>query len=244
MLALIRGLLMVVLLFAVFIGTLLLCLVRPFHRDNVAVVARWFARASCVVGLKIERRGLAHLSEQQPMVLVANHQNNFDLFTHASMVPKGTVSIGKKSLKWIPFFGQIYWLTGNILIDRANASKARSTIENTTKSIRDKGLSVWIFPEGTRSYGRGLLPFKTGAFHTAINAGVPIVPVVASCQQELRFGRWHNGTIIVEALAPISTAGMTSADVRQLAQQVHQQMADHFDKISAEAQQLNAAKAA
>jgi len=51
-----------------------------------------------------------------PYIFLANHQNNFDLFTHTTAVPKGTVSLGKKSLAWMPLFGQIYWLSGNILI--------------------------------------------------------------------------------------------------------------------------------
>ncbi|WP_028116054.1 1-acylglycerol-3-phosphate O-acyltransferase [Ferrimonas senticii] len=242
MLTLLRGLLMVLLLLVVFLATLVVCIFRPFHKDNVALVARWFAASGRFLGLKLERRGTEHLQLDTPVVFVGNHQNNFDLFTQSSMVPKGTVSIGKKSLKWIPFFGLIYWLTGNILIDRKNSSKARGTIENTTNSIREKGLSVWIFPEGTRSRGQGLLPFKTGAFHTAINAGVPIVPVIASCQKDLSLGRWDNGTIIVEALEPISTEGLGREDVRQLAQQVHQLMAERLEQLNEQARALSAAK--
>ncbi len=68
----------------------------------------------------------------------------------------------------MPLFGQLYWLTGNILIDRANRSKAKGTIDQVVNSIKESDVSVWMFPEGTRSRGRGLLPFKTGAFHAAM----------------------------------------------------------------------------
>ena len=67
------------------------------------------------------------------------------------MVPgkwENCVSLGKKSLKWIPFFGQLYWLSGNILIDRANRSKAAGTISKSAEKIKQKGLSVWMFPGG------------------------------------------------------------------------------------------------
>ena len=75
------------------------------------------------------------------------------------------------------FVGELYWLTGNILIDRANRSKAMDTISQVAEQIKKNKVSVWMFPEGTRSRGRGLLPFKTGAFHAAIAAQVPIVPI-------------------------------------------------------------------
>lgn len=241
MLTVFRGLLLGLLLLVVFIATLIMCIVRPFHRDNVYQVAHWFGSVAPLLGLKLVKRGQQHMTDHQPVVYIGNHQNNFDLFTQAAMVPKGTVSIGKKSLKWIPFFGAIYWLTGNILIDRKNSSKARGTIENTTASIRKKGLSVWIFPEGTRSRGRGLLPFKSGAFHTAVNAGVPIVPVLASCQKDLNLGKRDNGVIILEAMEPISTEGMSKEDVRELTQRVQQMMAERLQQINEEAAQLSAA---
>ena len=65
-------------------------------------------------------------------------------------------------------------------------------------------LSIWMFPEGTRSRGRGLLPFKTGAFHTAMQAGVPIVPVVASSYaNQIDLNRWDNGEVLIEMLPPL-----------------------------------------
>ncbi len=64
----------------------------------------------------------------------------------------------------MPLFGQLYWLSGNILIDRKNRTRAFETMAETARKIKEKCLSVWIFPEGTRSRGRGLLPFKLGHF--------------------------------------------------------------------------------
>ncbi|MBY6017978.1 1-acylglycerol-3-phosphate O-acyltransferase [Ferrimonas balearica] len=238
MLLLIRSLLLAVLLVLVFLLSLVYALFQPFHRDNVHRIARYFGKVSPLLGVKVIRRGQEYLPKDQAVVFVGNHQNNYDLFIQSSMVPKGTVSIGKKSLVWIPLFGQLYWLSGNILIDRANRSKAIATIENATRKIRDSALSVWIFPEGTRSRGRGLLPFKSGAFHTAIQAGVPIVPVISSCQNDIHLGRRKNGVVIVEAMEPICTAGLGREDVRELAQRVHDAMQKRFDELSAEARRL------
>lgn len=239
MLLLFRSLLLAVLLVLVFLLSLVYALLQPFHRDNVHRIARYFGKVSPLLGVKVIRRGQEHLPKDQAVVFVGNHQNNFDLFIQSSMVPRGTVSIGKKSLVWIPLFGQLYWLSGNILIDRKNRSKAIATIEKAARSIRDKALSVWIFPEGTRSRGRGLLPFKSGAFHTAIQAGVPIVPVISSCQSDIKLGRSRNGVVIVEAMEPISTAGMGREDVRELAQRVYDLMQKRFDELTAEARRLS-----
>jgi len=138
---------------------LLLCLVRPFYVPNVALFSSWYGWAGRFFGLKVEVRQAPEVTAAMPCVFLANHQNNYDLFTISKALLPGTVTIGKKSLKWIPFFGQLYWLSGNILIDRANKSKAVGTMQGAVDRIAQDKVSVWVFPEGTRSYGRGLLPF-------------------------------------------------------------------------------------
>lgn len=104
-----------------------------------------------------------------------------------------TVTVGKES-GVDPVPGQIYWLTGNLLIDRNNRAAAHSTIAEVVNSFSKRKISFWMFPEGTRSRGRGLLPFKTGAFHAALAAGVPIIPVcVSNTSNKINLNRWNNG---------------------------------------------------
>ena len=171
-----------------------------------------------------------------PVVWLANHQNSYDLFTHANAVLPGTVSVGKKSLKWIPFFGQMYWLTGNVLIDRKNTNKAMNTIQLTADKIKNDKLSIWMFPEGTRSRGRGLLPLKTGAFRTAMQAEVPIVPVCASNQHgTIQLNRWDNGKIIIEFLEPLYIENSDRENLRKTVNQVHELMKNKIEELSAEA---------
>ncbi|TKB56804.1 1-acylglycerol-3-phosphate O-acyltransferase [Ferrimonas aestuarii] len=243
MLLLLRSILLALLLIVVTILGLLLCIVRPFHRNNVHFTAKVFSSVAPLLGLKVVHRG-RYQSESTPAVYVSNHQNNFDLFTHTGSVPRGTVSMGKKSLKWIPFFGQLYWLTGNILIDRANRSRAVKTLHQAADKIRQSKLSVWIFPEGTRSRGRGLLPFKTGAFHTAIQAGVPIIPVVASDQQSINMNRRNNGMVIVETMEPICTKSYSKDQVRELAEEVYRRMQQRLQELNAEVLSLTETKGA
>lgn len=212
------------------------CLLRPFHRDNVYHTARFLGKVPKIFGVEVELRIPDSITNIGPVVWIANHQNSYDLFTHAKAVMPGTVSIGKKSLKWIPFFGQMYWLTGNILIDRKNSSKAKNTIELTADKIKKKKLSVWMFPEGTRSRGRGLLPLKTGAFRTAIQAEVPLVPICASNQQgTIKLNRWDNGKIIIEFLEPIHINSTNRKDLRSIVNEVHELMKNKIDQLSIEA---------
>lgn len=189
-----------------------------------------------LLGLQIEIRIPDEVKKLGSVVYIANHQNNYDLFTVSNAVQPGTVSVGKQSLKWIPFFGQMYWLTGNILIDRKNTSKAMGTIALTADKIQEKGLSVWLFPEGTRSYGRGLMPFKTGAFRTAALADVPVVPICSSNQHgSIKLNRWNNGKIIIEFLPPLKVLAETKEEIRALANQVRENMANKLEEISIEA---------
>jgi 1-acyl-sn-glycerol-3-phosphate acyltransferase len=122
------------------------------------------------------------------------------------------------------------------LIDRNNSSKAMNTINMTANKIKEKQLSVWLFPEGTRSNGRGLLPFKTGAFRTAMQANVPIVPVCASnLHNVIDLNRWNNQKMIVEFLPPIYLNDLGKEQIRQVANQTHALMAQKIAELSAEA---------
>jgi 1-acyl-sn-glycerol-3-phosphate acyltransferase len=211
------------------------CLIRPFHRDNVYYTSKYLGKVSKLLGFDVEVRVPESVKNIGPVVYVANHQNNYDMFTVANAVQPGTVTVGKKSLKWIPIFGQMYWLTGNILIDRKNTNKAMSTMNVTVNKIIKNKLSVWMFPEGTRSRGRGLLPFKTGAFRTAVQANVPIVPICASNQEgTIKLGRWNNGKIIIEILDPIYIPNDNSVNVRAIADKTHALMKEKINLLDEE----------
>ncbi|STW04562.1 1-acyl-sn-glycerol-3-phosphate acyltransferase [Klebsiella grimontii] len=140
------------------------CLFSPRNPKHVATFGHLFGKLSPVFGLKVELRKPADAESYGNAIYIANHQNNYDMVTASNIVQPPTVTVGKKSLAWIPFFGQLYWLTGNLLIDRNNRAKAHGTIAEVVNAFKKRNISFWMFPEGTRSRGRGLLPFKTGAF--------------------------------------------------------------------------------
>ncbi|MFI8608779.1 1-acylglycerol-3-phosphate O-acyltransferase [Pseudomonas sp. NPDC077649] len=207
---------------------LLIGLCRPFNPDNSRLCARLYSLpALCLLRLKLKTEVRPLLEHRRACVIIANHQSNYDLYVLGRVVPRRTVSIGKQSLKWLPFFGQLYWLAGNVLIDRSNPAAAKRAMLTTTETLRQRDTSIWVFPEGTRNLGRGLLPFKKGAFQMAIAAGVPIIPVcVSNYAKAMRLNRWDSGRILIRSLPAIPTAGLSLDDMPALIERCQQAMSD------------------
>jgi 1-acyl-sn-glycerol-3-phosphate acyltransferase len=217
---------------------LIIGLCRPFNPDNSRLCARVYAiPALRIMGIQMELQIGDLIQHQRPAVIVANHLSNHDLFVFGRVLPVRTVSLGKKSLKWIPLFGQLYWLAGNVLIDRGNAMQAKRAMTTTTDTLQQKDMSLWVFAEGTRSHGKGLGPFKKGAFQMAIKAGVPIILVCANnYTRTINLNRWRGGRVILRALPPIPTEGLTMDDLPDLMAKCHAQMAacvDELDRLTA-----------
>lgn len=215
---------------------ILICLARPFHPDNT----RWFGRifswgGAAILGIKISRNNYDSLKNTGPCVYVVNHQDNLDLFICGRVVPKRTVTIGKKNLSYIPFFGQLYWLAGNIYIDRKNRSRSKQTMNSSTRALTTKNTSIWVFAEGTRNRGSNLLPFKKGAFIMAIEAGVPIVPIcVSSYAKTMDLTRLKSGLAEIRVLPPIHTDHFSVQDISSLMQQCWDNMKETIDAMDRE----------
>lgn len=220
---------------------ILLGLCRPFNPDNSRLCALMYSRpAMRILGLNVLMDTQSLREHVRGAVIIANHQSNYDLFVVGGVVPERTVCLGKKSLKWVPFFGQLFWLSGNVLIDRGNAAQAKQAMLTTTDTLQHKDTSIWVFAEGTRNLGKGLLPFKKGAFQMAIAAGVPIVQVCTSSYvNHMQLKRWNAGTIMIRSLPPIATSGMTQEDLPALMTQCWQQMKDCIDELDAQIERIS-----
>ncbi|KAK4034902.1 hypothetical protein C8A01DRAFT_38598 [Parachaetomium inaequale] len=162
-----------------------------------------------------------HLESVRPAVFIGNHQTELDVLMLGCMFPKYCSVTAKASLKKMPFLGWFMALSGSVFIDRANSKDARQAMQSAANEIRDKRQSVYMFPEGTRSYAKDpmLLPFKKGAFHLAVQAQVPIVPVVVANYSHVLWVKglvFNAGRIPCKVLDPIPTTGLTAADVDEL----------------------------
>ncbi|WP_241587045.1 1-acylglycerol-3-phosphate O-acyltransferase [Rosenbergiella epipactidis] len=235
MLLILRAIIVVVYSILVCLVGCIWCLFSPRNPRHVATFAHMFGKLSHVFGITLDIRKPAGIENVGNAIYIANHQNNYDMVTAANMVQAPTVTVGKKSLAWIPFFGQLYWLTGNLLIDRDNKTKAHGSINQVVDQLKNGKVSFWMFPEGTRSRGRGLLPFKTGAFHAALAAGVPIIPIVVSdTHDKINLNRLKNGLVIVEMLPPIDTAPFQDQSARKLTNYCREVMQQKLDELNAE----------
>ncbi|MFT3857033.1 MAG: 1-acylglycerol-3-phosphate O-acyltransferase [Aquabacterium sp.] len=216
---------------------LLISVLRPFNPDNTRLAARIYALPALrIMGVEVHMDAAEVLDHRRPAVIVANHVSNYDLFVLGPAVPHRTVTVGKKSLKWVPLFGQLYWLAGNVLLDRGNAVQAKRAMMTTTDTMRHHDTSIWMFPEGTRGHGKGLQPLKRGAFQMAVNAGVPVVPLcVNNYVRGLHLNKWRAGRIEIRALPPIPTEGMGQGDIAELIGGCHAQMlacVDELDRLA------------
>ncbi|MFT6927304.1 MAG: 1-acyl-sn-glycerol-3-phosphate acyltransferase [Psychromonas sp.] len=235
MLFIIRAIMLLVIIILMTLYSLFYCLFSPRNPKNTYHFAILFGKLSWLFGLKVTIRIPESAKNNGSVVYLANHQNSYDMVTVSGAMQPGSVTIGKKSLVWIPFFGIIYWLTGNILINRNNKNKSRNTINEVVEQMRAKDLAVWIFPEGTRSRGRGLLPFKMGAFHTALQAGVNVVPTVTSnTHNQVNLNRWNNGEVIVEMLDPIDITQYKKREIRRLMEDSHAIMLKKYQQLNQE----------
>ncbi|KAG8920341.1 1-acylglycerol-3-phosphate O-acyltransferase [Tulasnella sp. 419] len=205
------------------------------------VVARTFGHLSrWFLGIDFVVEGAEHLSSSSAVYL-GNHQSMLDLMYLGSIYPQRCSVMAKKSLKYTPLLGQFMVLAGAVFIDRGNSKEAMKSLANAGNEMKRRNASVWVFPEGTRTLfpTSDLLAFKKGAFHLAVQSGVPIVPVV--CENYWRIyhsGVFESGTLRIRVLPPIATVGLTSDDVSGLAQRTRDAMLQALREISVPASDL------
>jgi 1-acyl-sn-glycerol-3-phosphate acyltransferase len=130
--------------------------------------------------------GMDRVDWKSPQVLVSNHVSFYDVFALAGILPAPYAFMAKKELERIPFFGMAWKAAGHISIDRSDRASALQSLRRAGESIRRQRSTVVIFPEGTRSLTGTMLPFKKGAFTLAMEAGVPVVPVVVHGSAEIQ----------------------------------------------------------
>lgn len=223
-----------------FVAGLVLCLCRPKHKNNVYYLGHWLHWMCPLLGIKVRYKIAPECQGLGSAVYVGNHQSNYDILVMTCCVQPGVVSVGKKTLVWVPLFGILYYLSGNILIDRVHRSKAVDTIRQVVAKIKQRGISVWMFPEGTRSRGRGLMPFKTGAFHTAMQAGVPLVPVICSSYaDQIDLNRWDNGEILLEMLPPVDSQQWDRHTVKECSDHLRHLMENKLAELDQTAKRPN-----
>lgn len=158
-------------------------------------------------------------------VVVSNHESTADPFI-ISLLPWEMKWLGKASLFKIPAVGWSMWMAGDIPVTRGDQGSAKGAMARCAQWL-DKGMPVMIFPEGTRSKTEELLPFKDGAFRLAIEKEADVLPVaVSGTRHSLPKHSWrfNHAKALVTVGKPISTKGMTLADLERLKAMAREQI--------------------
>ncbi len=146
--------------------------------NSVHIIARiWSKSILFVSGIKGEVQGLANIDPSRSYIYMSNHRSNFDIPVLLGCLPIQFRWLAKAELFKIPIFGRAMLGAGYVRIDRSNRESAFKSIDEVAAKMKN-GVSVMIFPEGTRSEDGNLRPFKKGGFIMAVDSGVPIVPVI------------------------------------------------------------------
>ena len=182
-----------------------------------------------IVGTKLINPDSQKLKNAGPAIYVTNHTSALDIFISMSICPYGGCGVGKKEVVKIPFFGWAYWLSGHLLIDRGNREKSVASMNKLSKLVTDKNLSIWIWPEGTRSMDGKLIPFKKGFVHLALATGLPIIPVIfhgAHKRWPAKTMQFYPGEVRVEVLNPIDTKDWNKDNIEAHVNQVKSVMSE------------------
>lgn len=209
--------------------------VALFSRNGNAphLVARAWARSILFVsGIHVHVNGLENLNVDGSCILMPNHQSNFDIPVLLGCLPIQFRWLAKAELFKIPIFGRGMRGCGYISIDRSNRKSAFQSLAEAAAKIRN-GVSVLIFPEGTRSRDGRILPFKKGGFVLSVDAGVPIVPIVIfntwSIMPKDRL-RIRTQSVRMDILAPIPTSGYTRKTKNDLMNSVRNTICNAFEE--------------
>lgn len=203
--------------------------------DLPHIVARIWAKCILVAsGIKVTVKGRSNIDSAGYYIYMSNHLSNFDIPVLLAYLPVQFRWLAKAELFKIPLFGYAMQRAGYISIDRSNFRSAVQSLKRAAKNIRD-GVSVLIFPEGTRSQDFNIQPFKKGGFVLAVDSGVPIIPVIIH-------GTWpimpkkrvlvKPGNVVLEIAKPIKSSDYTRKTKEDLMEKVRNVLIESFEKVN------------
>jgi 1-acyl-sn-glycerol-3-phosphate acyltransferase len=199
------------------------------------LLARLWGR--CLIassGIKVEVSGIENIIKDGPQIFVANHQGDFDIFSITAYFPVQLRWIAKKELFKIPFVGWSMRAARYVSIDREHKRSAIRSIQSAARLI-EKGFSIVVFPEGTRSMDGKLLPFKRGSLVLINKTDAPLVPVTISGSDKvlkansLRIHR--DAGIRIKIDKPIYTNSMNKEDKELLLPKIREIIENNLDRL-------------
>ena len=191
-------------------AALLIILLGLFYRYGkyvYGITRLWTWMILMIGGVGLKVTGLSHIDPKRQYIFMVNHQSHIDIPVLIQSLPSFQLRwIAKRELLWVPFFGWAMWAAKHITVDRSDRMDALGSLKKAKERMKG-GISLVIFPEGTRSGDGHLLPFKRGGLLLAVRTQTPIVPVTISGSWAiLPKGDWRirGGQIEVTVGAPVS----------------------------------------
>jgi 1-acyl-sn-glycerol-3-phosphate acyltransferase len=197
-------------------------------RRQVYIAQFWSRVLLYIAGVELHIEGLEKIDPNGSYVFVSNHVSYMDTPVVLGHIPVQFRFLAKKGLFSIPFLGYHLKRAGHIPVPRENPRAAIKAMSEAAKIIRERGVSVLIFPEGGRSL-TGLKPFKEGAAYIAIKAGVPVVPLsLTGTLEVLPMGSLtvRPGRVELRVGDPVPTAHLTLHDRAELNEQLHRRVSE------------------
>ncbi len=203
-------------------------------RTGHAVARLWARVIVWVSGVKVRLEGLEHVRGEGPYLFMSNHQGAYDIFALESHLPFHFKWLAKKELFSIPVLGWAMAAAGYISIDREGTRKTVEAMNEAAQRIQE-GMSVVVFPEGSRSPDGSIQPFKKGGFTLAIKSRVPIIPIsITGSREVMPKGKWTTfpGEILIRIDDPIETQDYSLKDRKFLMEKVKQIISKNLKVIS------------
>jgi 1-acyl-sn-glycerol-3-phosphate acyltransferase len=197
----------------------------------------WCRLAARVAGARVTFEGLEHLQPGIGYVIVANHQSLLDIPVTVGLLPLSIRMLAKKELFRIPVFGPAMRAGGHVSIDRDDLRSAAASLAEARRRVREHGICIMIYPEGTRCPDGRVQPFKRGAFRTAHQLGAPLLPVAIAGTHRIlpkKSSRFTPGPVRVIVMPPIDVSGMKRRDLTPLMDDIQRRISDHVDRAQAE----------
>ena len=190
----------------------------------------WVARV--IAGVRFETVRKGEVDPTRSYVIVSNHQSLYD-------IPGLMLNLGlqfrwviKKSFVYVPLFGWALWLTGHVFIDRSSPKKSLKSMDDAARKLR-KGVSITVFPEGTRSDDGLVREFRSGGFLLAVRNNLPILPVTVNGSYKVlpnkRSMSFHPGKIQIVIGEPIETDGYTRKNLSELIERARDAVIENLD---------------
>ncbi len=192
----------------------------------------WTNSILFAAGVKLHVEGLEKIDPRKSYIFIGNHQSHFDVLSVFSVLPLTVRFMAKKELFKIPVFGWSLYASGTIKIDRSNRERAIKSMNNALDRIK-RGVSVVVFPEGTRSEDGKIRDFKKGGFVLAIKGGIPIVPISISGSRFIlpkNTVRINPGDIKIVITDPIQTDQLGYQEREKLSSEVRRIIVENYDE--------------